>query len=60
MFKSAGKLVGYFTYDVKKKALTELKIVSQDVKYQHKGAFRPNKKPYTHEIGIELLPPSVE
>jgi hypothetical protein len=60
MFRSAGKLVGYFTYDVKKKAITKLRIVSKDVSYRRWPGFRPNKKPYTHEIGIELLCPEIQ
>ncbi len=57
MFRSAGKLLGYYTYDVKKKAVTKLKIVSKDVSYQRKPGFRPNRKACTHDIAIELLLP---
>lgn len=60
MFRSAGKLVGYYIWDAKKKCITKLRIVSKDVNYQRKIAFRPDNKPYDHEVGIELLRPRTQ
>lgn len=57
LFHSVGKLEGYFRYDTKKRAFTELKLVTKDVDHFMLGRMGPRKERYSLAAAIELLVP---